>query len=200
MENVIDSWKNENVAKKQLNLNLKEISSKNQYPKHWLSFIELTKRINPLTILDVGCGCGAFYELCKMNFPLMVYTGVDYSESMIELAKKTWNHKNFFVKSYTELTEFYLKQFDLIHMGAMLDVLPNGDEALDFILSLKPKNVILGRVKLTDKPSYSEVYTAYDEIQTYAYYHNINSFLNICKKHSYIISNIEDNFHLKFSI
>lgn len=200
MENVIDSWKNEKVAKKQLDLNLKEISSKNQYPRHWISFIELTKRINPSNILDVGCGCGTFFELCKINFPLMDYTGVDYSESMIDIAKKTWNHENFFVKNYADLTKEYCENFDLVHLGAMLDVLPNGDEALDFILSLKPKNVILGRVKLTDKPSYSEVYTAYDEIQTYAYHHNINSFLNICKKHSYIISNIEDNFHLKLSI
>jgi trans-aconitate methyltransferase len=200
MDHVINSWKNKNVAEKQLKLNLIEISNIESYPKHWKSFIFLTKNINPKTMLDIGCGCGTYYMLCKNELPEIKYTGIDYSEDMITLAKSTWGYDDFYVKSYLELTEEYLKGFDLIHMGALLDILPNGDEALNFILSLKPKNVLLGRVKLTDKNSYYDVYTAYDEIETFAYHHNTKSFLNICKNNNYEIINIEDNFHLKLII
>jgi trans-aconitate methyltransferase len=195
MNNVTDSWKNKNVFMKQLDLNLKELSNKN-YPEHWLAFIQHIKTENPNSILDIGCGCGAYYELCKVEFPLLKYTGVDYSEDAITIASNKWAYSEFFVRDYKELTPEYVKQFDLIHLGALLDVLPNGDEALEFILSLEAKNVLIGRMKITDKPSYFETYTAYDEITTYAYYHNKSNFLDLCKKYHYIVKNINNNFYL----
>ena len=82
-------------------------------------------------------------------------------------------------------------------MGALLDVLPNGDEVLEHVLSLSPTSVLIARMKLTDKDSYYDTYTAYDEITTCAYYHNKKNFVNLCKKYGYSISNIENNFYLK---
>lgn len=195
MNNVTDSWKNKNVFIKQLDLNLRELSNKN-YPEHWLAFIQLINMEKPNSILDIGCGCGAYYELCRKEFPWLKYTGVDYSEEAITLASNKWSHSEFFVKDYKELTPEYVKQFDLIHLGALLDVLPNGDEALEFILSLGAKNVLIGRMKITDNPSHFETYTAYDEITTYAYYHNKTNFLDLCKKYHYIVKNINNNFYL----
>lgn len=197
MNNAINSWKNEIVFQKQLNLNLQELSSKTLYPSHWNAFISFIKYINPITILDVGCGCGAFYKLCSVEFNNLTYTGVDYSEEAIELAKKYWGYTGFFVKDYLSLTKEYVSNFDVLHLGALLDVLPNGDEALDFLLTLSSKNVLIGRVKLTENPSYYETYTAYGEITTYAYYHNRQNFLDTCNKHGYNVFNIENNFYLK---
>jgi len=196
MENVIDSWKNKNVFKKQLNLNLKELTTSHTYPEHWNVFIEFLIKNKPKSILDIGCGCGSYYELVRRFNSEIKYVGIDYSEDAIELAKNHWNHNDFYVKSYTELTPDYISNFDLVHMGALLDVLPNADEVLDFILSLSAKSVIIGRVKLTNKPSYYDVYTAYDEIKTYAYYHNLDNFYGICKKNGYKILNNNNNFYL----
>ena len=81
-------------------------------------------------------------------------------------------------------------------MGALLDVLDNGDEALEYILSLSPKNILIGRMKITDKNSYYTTYKAYDEITTCAYYHSKNNFLHLCEKYDYSIHNINDNFYL----
>lgn len=197
MQNVIDSWKNKNVFEKQLILNLKELSDKSLYPRHWGIFILFLKKIKPNSILDVGCGCGSFYELCNREFSGVSYTGIDYSIEAISLAKSHWNYDNFFVLDYKDLTSEYISNFDLIHLGAMLDVLPNGDEALDFILSLKPKNLIISRMKLTNKKSYYDVYVAYNEIKTCAYYHNEDNFKNLCIKYGYKIDNLENNFYLK---
>lgn len=196
MDNVINSWKNSKVFEKQLQLNLNELINNNTYPSHWHAFISFIKEIKPKTLLDIGCGCGAFYELCSREFNEIVYTGHDYSKEAIDLAIKKWGYTGFFVKDYLSLTKKEITKFDVIHLGALLDVLPNGDEALEFILSLEPKKVIIGRMKITEKPSYYETYTAYDEITTYAYYHNKENFLNICNKHGYLIINIDNNFYL----
>jgi len=200
MDNVINSWKNKNVSKKQLDLNLLELLTKDKYPSHWNAFISFINQINPKNILDIGCGCGAYYELCSREFKDVAYTGVDYSKEAIKLAIKKWGYSRFIVKNYLSLTNDYISNFDVIHLGALLDVLPNGDEALDFILSLGAKNIIIGRMKLTEKPSYYETYTAYDEITTYAYYHNKENFLKLCDKHGYLITNIENNFYLNKKI
>ena len=83
---------------------------------------------------------------------------------------------------YKQLTNSYLSNFDLIHMGALLDVLDNGDEALEYILSLSPKNILVGRMKITNEESYYTTYKAYDEITTCAYYHSKNNFLLLVTK------------------
>jgi trans-aconitate methyltransferase len=197
MINVINSWKNKKVFEKQLNLNLNELRDKTTYPPHWKSFIEFINQIKPNTLLDVGCGCGSLYELCRMEFPTIEYTGVDYSEDAIEIAKNKWNYNRFYVKNYLSLTNEYLLNYDLIHLGALLDVLPNADEALEFILSLNANKILIGRVKLTDKESFYDIYKAYDEIETYAYHHNKNNFLELCNKFNYNVKNIDNNFYLE---
>jgi len=83
MNSVINSWKNSNVFQSQLSLNLKELSSENMYPPHWLSFLGIVNTFQPKTMLDVGCGCGVYYELCKKHFDIE-YTGIDYAKEAIE--------------------------------------------------------------------------------------------------------------------
>ena len=63
---------------------------------------------------------------------------------------------------------------DVIVANALCDVLPDGDECFDHILSLGANNVIFLRVRITEKESYYEEYEAYGEINTYAFYHNEN--------------------------
>lgn len=191
----IDSWKNKNVFKKQLDLNVTELS--NSYPQHWLDFIKFIKQEKPKSILDIGCGCGSYYELCNREFNDIKYTGIDYSLDAIDLAKMKWNYSEFYVKDINELSTEYINGFDLIHMGALLDVLPNGDEVLENILKLSPKKIIIGRMELTDKSSYYETYIAYNEITTYKYFHSKENIIYLCGKYGYIIENINNNFLLK---
>ena len=191
----INSWKNKNVFKKQLDLNIDELS--NNYPKHWSIFIEFINQEKPSSILDIGCGCGSYYELCNREFNKIKYTGIDYSSDAIELAKNKWSYDEFYVKDINELSIDYITNFDIIHLGALLDVLPNGDEVLEHILKLSPKKIIIGRMELTDKSSYYETYNAYNEIITYKYFHNKDNFIFLCEKYGYISFNINNNFLLK---
>lgn len=189
-----DSWKNSSVFNRQLELNLKEISSKSKYPSHWIDFIDLVNKVSPKSMLDVGCGCGTFYKLCDIEFNNIKYVGIDYSQEAIHLAINQWKYNNFYVMDYKQLTEEYISDFELLHLGGMLGVLQNADDALDFLFSLRPKNMIIGRMKTTNKPSYYKTYSAYGEITTFEYYHNTEVFRDMCDKHGYKSENINDSF------
>ena len=188
--NNISSFIKENISSE---LNIKELND--NYPTHWFDFIQFLKIFKPNSMLDVGCGCGAFSELCNKEFPGLEYVGMDYAEEAIEIAKEQWKHGSFIVKDYKELDKEFISKFDLIHMGALLDVLPDGDEALEYILSLSPKQVLIGRMRITEDGSHNSKYLAYDKITTYAFNHNRENFINICKKYGYDIMNLNNNFY-----
>ena len=70
-------------------------------------------------------------------------------------------------------------------MCALHNILPNGDDVMEFFLKLQPKFLILGKIQVTDKESYHTQYLAWNEIMTYSYYHNFNSLKNMFKKYNY---------------
>jgi predicted TPR repeat methyltransferase len=190
-----DSWKNKNVFQKQLELNKKELLN---YPEHWRIFIEIISNLlnekQQLNLLDIGCGCGTFYKICQDNFKQKInYQGMDYSSDSIELAKSEWKYDKFICKDLFEINDDFIKNIDIIHMGALLDVLPNGDEALNFILSFDVPYLYFGRMDIVETESTVSTYRAYDEIMTYKYKHGRNEFMDALNNHSYKILNIKNN-------
>ena len=179
-----NTWKNKGVFQDQLALNERELGN---YPNHWNTFIDKVSDIRPppQSILDVGCGAGVFFEICRRHFPDIKYTGVDYAEEAIQLASSKWPNSEFYVKDYKDLVPGDARKYDLLHTGALLDVLPNGDEALSFLLGLGFRYIILGRVKITEKDSGFIVYEAYNKIQTYAFSHNIDTLKTMFSEFGY---------------
>ena len=198
MSDLKRAWKNnKNVAQKQLKLNLKELSSKANYPAHWNSCIQLICHFKPKTILDLGCGVGSMYKVISESIPGVDYTGIDFSEEAINLAKETWKHDKFYVKDVMALEQSDVSEYDLVFAGALFDVMPNGDEALEYILNLQPKSLLISRAKITLDKSFYKKYIAYDEIETCEFYHNRDNFIDLCGKYNFNINQIDDNFYLK---
>ena len=56
--------------------------------------------------------------------------------------------------------------------------------------------MLIARMKFTEKESYYETYTAYDEITTCAFYHNTNNFLGLCEVYGYSIDRLDNNIYL----
>jgi len=194
-DSLSNSWKaSADAFDKQLAYNKMELNS---YPNHWHVFLWVLKNNKTESILDIGCGCGTFYQLCKEHFPRLRYTGIDYSQKAIDIARSEWSEKSFICCDYKTISKGLAKEYDMIHMGAFLDVMPNGDEVLCDILDLEPKSVLIGRVKLTDKESYYNTYTAYDEIETCEFYHNREFFLRQISTRGYSIQQIDNNFYLE---
>ena len=89
-----------------------------------------------------------------------------------------------------------ISEYDLVFTSALFDVMPNGDDALEHILRLQPKSLLVSRAKLTLDESFYRTYTAYDEIETCEFYHNKDNFLSLCGEYNYDINQINDNFYL----
>jgi SAM-dependent methyltransferase len=196
-----DSWKNKNIFLKQLELNKNEFLN---YPDHWKIFVKLLNDIilkeKQISILDIGCGCGAFYKLCLDNFKNSInYTGIDYSSEAIEIAKKTWNYDKFYCKDLFDLDKKFIQNYDLLHLGALLDVLENADDALNYLLSFSTRYVYIGRIEFKDGKSQIKTYNAYDEIVTYKHIHGKDDFLKIIENNNYIIvDKVQNNILLEY--
>ncbi len=179
-------WKEASTQafQQQFALNLREL---NDPPSHWKFFLEELTRIKDIgRILDVGCGVGSLCKLIRMWFGDTEYIGYDYSKAAIQTAIAMWGEfGKFEEKDYHDLTPNDISTNDVIVANALCDVLPDGDECFDHILSLGAQNVIFLRVRITDKPSYYEEYEAYEEIDTYAFYHNENALDDMIKTHGY---------------
>ena len=199
-DNHLDSWKNDAVASKQLDLNKTELISHN-YPPHWEFILQHIAPIVTIDtkVLDIGCGTGSMCKLLVDNVGVCPknYTGVDYSEQAINLAKQNYEG-DFLVMNYKDLSPCYVSGFDIVISSALTNVLPNGDECLEFILSLQSKALFLLKILTTSGVSHYTEYMAYDIIPTYRYEHNINNLADLVNRYHYnILGSTDTNFYLK---
>lgn len=68
---------------------------------------------NVSSVLDVGCAAGGSFSFCLEANPVLNYTGIDVSETLIELAKSIHPEATFFNYDGHELT-FPDNHFDLV--------------------------------------------------------------------------------------
>ena len=187
-----DSWKNStDIFQKQLELNLSHLVlpvSSPDFPLHWINMIKLLRRgleiLDIKKVLDIGCGCGAGRELLHRSFPHIEYTGIDYSEKAIEISRLAWGG-DYQVKDLWEMTPKDVAGYDLIYSDALLDILPNGDEALIHMMTLGAPAMLLNRVQNGDDKNHHSVYMAYDILPTYSYYFNRGEMLEKFKRSGY---------------
>lgn len=190
----INSWKNREVFKKQLALNIEELNNFYKFvPFHLGDFLHFVTSIrdagSSCRLLDVGCGVGSYYELCRYFAPWVRYKGIDFAQEAVDIARGQWAGIDVGCRDYKSLKREDFKDIDIMHACSLHNVLPNGQECMDFLLSLGAKYIILGKVFTTSKEDYYTTYKAYDLIETYKYYHNYKNMLNFFVNHGY---NIEE--------
>ena len=100
------------------------------------------------------------------------------------------------INDVMNLKEEDVSDYDLLFVGALFDVMPNGDEAMEHLMSICSTSILISRIKLTENESFYTTYTAYDEIETCAYHHNVSNFVDLCQKYSYDIYNIQSDIYL----
>lgn len=186
----VHAWKDASIPKKQLALNLQELTSKDRYPDHWkciLKMIPTTHRI-----IDIGCGVGSIARLLEQEGFSNSYLGIDFSESMIECASQQWKNHTFVVGDVMNLTD--VRDTDIILCNGLLDILPNAVEVLRKILGYKARHVILSRVYVGAREEHG-VYDAYGiPVPKYTFSQDI--FHTIIKEHGYSIQRSDSTFFL----
>jgi len=69
------------------------------------------KKLNPKSILDIGCGNGNWTKILSDELPKVPYLGIDISKEMIKYAKKRNPKKEFKIKDLTQLLN--IDKYDL---------------------------------------------------------------------------------------
>jgi SAM-dependent methyltransferase len=75
------------------------------------------------SLLDIGCGAGAFYELISKECPTK-YMGIDYSRVQIDNALKLYPDENFQVKDAGEIDIDLLRNYDALHAWSVFAFMP----------------------------------------------------------------------------
>tara|TARA_R100000808_G_scaffold19944_1_gene43211 strand:- start:172 stop:813 length:642 start_codon:yes stop_codon:yes gene_type:complete len=192
MSDHINSWRDgQTIAQKQIQQAVLELGGRTEYPHHWQVFLSSMKKVltadtkRPLNILDIGCGSGIHYVLCQRHFPGEIrYIGCDYSENAVNLAAQQWGGQ-YFQADYKSLSKDTVDNADIVLACSLTNVLPDGDDCIKHLLSLGAQYVILNKVLITDDSSNYSTYTAYDEIETYKFYHNLEGLMNMFRDYGY---------------
>ena len=114
----------------------------------WYEMEPLKDIIKEGNVLDLGCGNGRFYELFAHN-PNINFTGVDFSEKLIEFARSRYVDKNFQSKredmpeqkgptptfEVADMTTYNLipKNYNLIALIASYHHVPSKKERLELL-------------------------------------------------------------------
>lgn len=105
------------------------------------------------TVLDYGCGVGAFLKaLAQEGF---IPYGVDFDVDAARFAGQNTNCETFSVDQFRSLND--MPKFDAIHLGDVLEHLPDPAHALKELLSsLKPGGVLFveGPLEINPSPVY----------------------------------------------
>ena len=140
-----------------------------------------------ISILDVGCAAGGFYNIFKSIEPSVRYAGVDYSPCMVREAKMCFPDTDFFSGSGNSLP-FKDGSFDMVYCSGAIHL------SIDWRYILKEcwrvtKNHFLFDVRLIEKgKSIEDVTRSYEKI----------AFLDTWDKKTvvpYIILNVNDFLH-----
>lgn len=101
------------------------------------------------TLLEVGCGGGYNSEAVLHRFPRAVYSGVDLSEAMIEIARAHYPDRPFAVASAYELPQKDSSS-DIVMDGVALIHMPDWPRAIAEYARVARSHVVLHGLTLTD--------------------------------------------------
>ena len=103
---------------------------------------------NP-SILDLGCGNGVLFEYLKNKNYECNYTGVDFSEPLIKVAREICPEARFICCDVNELSTNLSDNFDLILYSHVIEMLESPE--LSLIEARKLSNLIM--IKFFEPPS-----------------------------------------------
>lgn len=76
--------------------------------------IQRMKEEGARSVLDIGCGAGAFYKLARDAIPGIHYHGIDASKSQIERARENYGAL-FTLGDASAIDADYIRNFDAVH-------------------------------------------------------------------------------------
>lgn len=137
------SWIKKKGALKKHNQNIKPYESTIDFCK----FLKKNKIILPETkkVIDLGCGTGTYLNYFSKNFKKTKFYGLDYSKTLIQIAKKMkLKNVDFYVSNILKknTNKKFLNSEALICIQTFC-VFREPEKIIKFIVSLKPNKVAI---------------------------------------------------------
>ncbi len=128
-EAMTQAWKDTDIPARQRGLVQIELGQMyaGQVKPHFSALADLIRPYvqNSSSILELGCASGYYYEILEYLLGRRIdYTGVDYSEAMIAMARDFYPRPQFFAAD-AKCLFFADRQFDLVVSSCILQHVPN---------------------------------------------------------------------------
>lgn len=116
----------------------------------------------PLSLLDAGCSSGYYYDITQFYAMGKVdYTGCDYSEAMLAMARERYPGVKFTCADLLHLP-YAAGAFDAVLTGATLNLISDWQAALQELKRVARHYLILHRAWVQDtEPTYSTIELGY---------------------------------------
>lgn len=116
--------------------------------------VDLVNRISlidPLDILDVGCGPGNSTATLYAKYPNAAILGIDHSKEMIEAARKAYPALSFALCDAGSELPLLKKQFDIVFSNACIQWIPHHEQLLQEMMQLiKPGGMLAIQTPMND--------------------------------------------------
>ena len=93
-------------------------------------------------VLDVGCASGGFFNIMRSFEPHIEYTGIDLSDTAVELATERYPEAKFMVTTGFGLP-FQDNDFDIVHCTSVFNNEPNYQEMLEEMYRVSNRFVLV---------------------------------------------------------
>jgi ubiquinone/menaquinone biosynthesis C-methylase UbiE len=153
LKKLSNNWTNSLIPKKQkkvIDIQLANLS-KNIVDDVFVSLIETLNKLPIIesSILDCACASGYYFDLLSTQLnKKFKYTGSDYSEGMIKLAKDKYPTLPFSVQDITNLS-FDKNEFNIVLVSGVLEHIPNFHDAISEVCRVAENSVIIHRCLLS---------------------------------------------------
>ncbi len=104
-------------------------------------FPKLIKNKKSPKILDLGCGNGHLYEFLNSNQKIK-YTGIDFSQPLIEAARNNYKEANFIISDINNLPKDVKNDYDLIIFSHVIEMLESPEKSL-FVAKTLSKIILI---------------------------------------------------------
>lgn len=142
----------------------------------------LPSKVTCMSVLEIGCSSGFYSEVFEIAKLELDYTGCDYSEAFIELARQRYPYICFNVEDATAL-KYTSSAFDIVISGCCLLHIPEYEMAIAETARVTRDYAIFHRTPVViGRPNVFYRKQAYG-VETVEIHFNEPEFLNILAKH-----------------
>jgi 2-polyprenyl-3-methyl-5-hydroxy-6-metoxy-1,4-benzoquinol methylase len=154
--------------------------SKLEDTEHFLSLIDLIKKINFKYVADLGCGSAELGRILKNEYN---YTGFDLPHIIENVSKKMNPDLNYISYDAYDFNYNVLGEFDLIICNSFISELQKPFEILENIFKHMKKYLIIHRQHFSHQ-NYFINYNTYGELETIRAFLSVDDFKKILKFYS----------------